>query len=259
MFVWLHASLFLLGFVPLIRAWYACRGSSLEHAVYWAVAAWTGWGLFLFAGQPESVGWEPYRYVALTLTACPIVAVLGARFPYAAAWNFVVLGLLGVMLLPLVEVTLLGTRTLDGLRLTFLGVTLGMGMLNYLPTRLFFFAIWTGAALGFEFIVLMADSLDPSFPTSTARHVGIWLSPWIGWLVVLRPRGGINGVDQLWLDFRDRYGLVWGQRVREQFNAAVRNAGHDATLTWFGLQTKETDLGPLLNLLRAVLKRFMPL
>ena len=64
-------------------------------------------------------------YVALALTGCVAVAVLGARRPGAAAWNLVVGGLLVVLLLPLAEGALIGTPIhLGTFRTTFLAAVL---------------------------------------------------------------------------------------------------------------------------------------
>ena len=84
---------------PLWRAWRANRGTALAHAVGWAVAAWAAWlAAFLFGGD-GALG----RYVALSLTGCAGVAVLGARRPHVGAWNFVVASLLAVLLLPVAQ------------------------------------------------------------------------------------------------------------------------------------------------------------
>src|SRR5437868_1505128 len=87
--------LHLSGAAPLWAAARANRGTSLAYAVGWAWLAWMAWGLALFAGGPAA------GHLALGLTGCAGVAVLGARRPGAGAWNFVVVGLLAVVLLPL--------------------------------------------------------------------------------------------------------------------------------------------------------------
>src|SRR5262249_20953916 len=114
--VWLF---FLTGAFPLVRAWRANRRASPGHALGRAVAAWAaGGGLMRLAAASGPVpGLTPARYLALCLTACAGVAVFGARRPGVAAWNFVLLGLLAVLLLPLAEGLVLGAQTLDGLRL----------------------------------------------------------------------------------------------------------------------------------------------
>ena len=58
--------------------------------------------------QTATAAWPGSRvaalgYTALSLTGCAGVAVLGARRPGVGPWNFVLLGLLAVMLLPLAE------------------------------------------------------------------------------------------------------------------------------------------------------------
>src|SRR5688572_7693858 len=95
-------TLTLAGLVPFWIAWRANRATSLAPAVGWAALAWLGWGGALAFGRWQT-GFVEERYVALCLTGAAGVAVLGARRPYAGAWNFVVLGLIGVLLLPLAE------------------------------------------------------------------------------------------------------------------------------------------------------------
>src|SRR5881392_2851339 len=115
--------------VPLAAALRANRSTALFHAVVWAWLAWAGWGLAL--------GWDakPWGYLALGLTGCAGVAVLGARRPGAAAWNFVVVGLLAVLLLPLAEGALTGIPVqLGAVRTAFLIVLLGTVIVNYAPT-----------------------------------------------------------------------------------------------------------------------------
>src|SRR5207248_7519218 len=100
----LSQSLFLAGSVPLARAWKANRGTTLLHALAWSWVAWLAWAAAAAADvltSPDIA--DLCRYVALSFTACAGVAVLGARRPGVAAWNFVVAGLLAIMLLPLAE------------------------------------------------------------------------------------------------------------------------------------------------------------
>src|SRR5262245_37385713 len=127
--------LFVTGAVPLWYAWRANRQTSLLQAVNWAVTAWTVWGLSV-AASGTVPGWL-LRYLALSLTGCAAVAVLGARRPGVMAWNFVVLGLLAVHLLPVAEGAVTGSRLqFDRFRIVFLSMTVAVGILNYLPTRL---------------------------------------------------------------------------------------------------------------------------
>src|SRR5437870_10972643 len=102
--LWLTCAVMLTAAFPLVRAWGASRRSTLLQAVYWAWAAWAGWLLTFVAAalgdiEESALG----RHLALSLTACAGVAVLGARRPGVTAWNFVVCGLLAVLLLPVAQ------------------------------------------------------------------------------------------------------------------------------------------------------------
>lgn len=254
---WVYGALLVAGIWPLVRAWRRCAGTSLEHAIFWLGAAWAGWALPLLVARAEDGAWQPWRYLALCLTCCPIVAVLGARRPYVAAWNFVVLGLLCVMLLPLLEMLLLGSQTLDTLRLVFLAITLALGVVNYLPTAFGLGAACVGMALTFEFWSLASPETLPAWLDSRWAHPGLLLSPWTAWLGSLRP-GGERDFNRVWLVFRDRYGVAWGQRVREQFNRAAANAGWKCWLAWTGIRgIEDGSLEEATQTLRALLKRFM--
>ena len=251
-------ALFAAGFYPLHRAWSATRGSSLFAAVHWAIAAWLAFGVTLTGavrGHPN-----PATLTALCLTACAGVAVLGARRPHVGAWNFVVLALLGAMLLPLVESMLLGARTLDGVRIAFLAVTLAVGIVNYLPTRFGPAAALLAIGCAGELIAILApEPIPPGGEDHILRLC--WLTaPWLA-LVRAAPATDADEINVLWREFRDRWGLVWGQRVREQFNRAAANAGWQVTLTWFGVTYRQTPdaaaRASMRDALLALLQRFI--
>src|SRR5262249_11165236 len=122
---------------PLGVATWANRRTSLLHTIVWTWFAWMIWGLALWAADRRT------DYVALCLTGSAGVAVFGARRPGVAAWNFVVAGLLVILLLPLAE----GAATdaefrLGWFRIAFLIALLGMIVTNYLPTWLAVGALW---------------------------------------------------------------------------------------------------------------------
>jgi hypothetical protein len=56
--------------------------------------------------------------------------------------------------------------------------------------------------------------------------------------------------------------VVWGQRVREQFNRSAANAGWPVALHWYGLVVEEGRTPPdgaaLVAKLQALLRRFGP-
>jgi len=254
---------YLSGAAPLATAWRFHRHTSLRHALSWSFAAWLAWALVLVgeaSGVLESGG--PLRFVALCLVGCAGVAVLGARRPGAGAWNFVVLGLLAVFLLSWAEGALAGgTVRLGGIRLVFLACTLAVGVLNYLPTRLAPAALLLATACGLE----LWSWAEPSTAWRSRGLVDalIGLVPWIAWAALRPSLEPATTFDRLWRDFRDYYGVVWAQRLREQFNNSAHHAGLPVVLTWSGLRALEAGKTPdeaaysaSLQTLRALLKRF---
>jgi len=253
--------LYLTGAYPLLLAWRRQRGTSLAPAVIWATVAWAAWALVqtlgAWAADYAGQGW---RYAALCLVGCAGVAVLGARRPGVGAWNFVVLGLLLVFLLSWAEGWLAGGRVrLGELRLLFLLGTVAVGLGNYLPTRLAPAALLVALASALEVWAWLDPPGAPGWP-----ELLFGLAPWLGWAAWRGRRAEVPPVERLWLDFRDHYGLVWGQRVREQFNASVRHAGLPVELGWSGLRAlppaelEDASRTAALTTLHALLKRFGP-
>lgn len=260
---WVLGGLIVVGMVPLTRAWQANRRTSLAHALLWTIAAWLSWGVAFVVGDPDAGGIDAGRYCALCLTGCAGVAVLGARRPHVAAWNFVVLGLFAVMILPLAESIVLGTAPVDGLRIFFLSATIAVGILNYAPTRLGPAAMLLLPTCAGEIVLLYRPDWLPGHGTANALDGSLTLTPWIAWLCLRRRSDESLAFNTVWWSFRDRWGLLWSQRVREQFNHAAQHAGWPARLAWRGLkvpadQTAPTpsELAKMKQTLHAVLQRF---
>jgi hypothetical protein len=254
--MYLAALLILLtGAYPLARAWLANRRTTLAHGLTWAALAWLAWlGVALAwaggAGVPAAG-----RYVAVCLTGCAGVAVLGARRPGAGAWNFVVLGLLVISLLPLAEG--FGRLHLTPPRVLFLAAILGVGLLNYLPTRLVFTAALLAIGCGTE---LASLSADPGRTAGGWEMVAVGSAPWAALVMLVWGQAPAKSeFDRTWLRFRDGFGALWGQRMREQFNRAAANAGCAGRLGWGGLRgAPPAEEEQLLATLRSLLKRFGP-
>jgi hypothetical protein len=257
---------FLTTAVPLWHAWLANRSTSLLSAVNWSISAWTVWGMLLLAHALPGAPHVPLlRYLALSVTGCAAVAVLGARRPGVGAWNFVVVGLLAVLLLPVAEGAMTGTGlNLDGVRLTFLGATVAVGVLNYLPTRLGASAVLT--LLGGAIEVLKLAGVVSSGGMGGTPLLALWLTlvPWLAWVAVRGQPPAASEFDRAWLGFRDRFGFVWSRRLQEQFNNAARHAGWPVVLRWRGLRLRQGAERPaaevqaeLVAALYALMKRFV--
>jgi hypothetical protein len=245
--------LLLTGFYPIVQAWRANRTTTLRPALLWAGAAWMAWVVLLIrAGDPLAA------YFAVSLTACAGVAVLGARRPGLEAWNFVVAALLATLLIPIAGALLVwdapGPSPTSWI---FLGAVLLIGVLNYLPTRLAGGALLLGVASAL--VIWRMGFSGSAEPDGDVAILLLALAPWAALLGSLYEIA-TNAVDREWQAFRDRFGLVWGERQREQFNNAARNAGWPLILGWNGIRRNgdgpQPDETEVLSLLRAVLKRF---
>jgi hypothetical protein len=251
--------LFLLtGVYPLARALRANRDTTLRQPLLWSLLAWAAW---------MTVAWSPILriepdvrleiYLALCLSGCAGVAVFGARRPGGGAWNFVVVGLLAVLLLPVLNG--LGQPRLETVHWLFLSVTLAVPTVNYLPTRLGPSAVLLAMGCGLEMARLIGAA-----SSEEARFAGMALvsvSPWTAWATLRSRRSSVTEFDRVWLSYRDGFGFLWGQRMREQFNRAAHHAGWPVHLRWGGLDIPigaMPDSAELLAVLRAVLKRFGP-
>jgi hypothetical protein len=209
-------------------------------------APW-GWAFISLAAQTAALatqacaapgGWNaPLGYAAAITSFGPVVAVLGAKRPQDRAWQWIVLTLLIVLALPSGEFLLLrrGTPfTLHAARAWFLAILAAVGWCNYLPTR-----YWLAATC---FFMAQLCQLAAYLPWL------LWPQPeWQAWLglglfaasagsaCAARLRFASTPWDRLWIDFRDTFGAVWGLRVMERFNAAMRAGNCPVQLTWHGL------------------------
>src|SRR5947199_5371935 len=102
--IWLTCAVVLTAGFPLVEAWRANQRTTLRQSIAWAGGAWACWLLTFVALALEDVENAGLgRYLSLAMTGCAGVAVLGARRPGVQAWNFVICGLLAVLLLPLAQ------------------------------------------------------------------------------------------------------------------------------------------------------------
>jgi hypothetical protein len=207
-----------------------------------------------------------FRYVAISLVGGAGVAVLGARRPGVVAWNFVVIALFAVMLFLLVESRLgVDDRILNRLKIVSLCSTAAIGILNYLPTSLAPAAILLALSCAFEVSSLAGSNfLGHELVSANAiSRLMMALVPWASYIGIRWRTSPRSEFDQRWLGFRDRFGLVWGQRLREQFNQSAKHASWPVVLRWSGLRLVPGTVFPdpaaqheMLNTLQALMKRF---
>lgn len=175
------------------------------------------------------------------------------------------------MMLPAFEVLVLQpgqALELMDLRGWFLWALLLGCWINRWGTRLF-----VPATLLFAAQLLAFAPLLPLWRSSTdywLAAVILWSAAAVGeaWLTRRRQRN-VHRWDALWLDYRDRFGVVWAARVRERVNAVAESSGWNLELAWQGFRAKaiessgevegwNTDMAQrLVTVLANVLRRFL--
>jgi hypothetical protein len=229
----------------------------LRETTFFAAACW-GAVAFLAVGYAciSPAGDDPYvRYTVAVLLVAPTLALLGAKRPQNGAWQFIVLTLVGVLLLPVAQGLAFGDDR-PHVHLLFRWVILThivVGTVNYLPTRFVGPACCFGAA---QFLAAQ-EFLPFAMPlTSTPWAVlGLLVAAFsIASFLVCRGCALPPGLDRVWRDFRDAYGLVWGVRIAERLNASALKHGWPVEFTWGGMLVK-SESGTLDDELRHRIER----
>jgi len=212
-----------------------------------------------------------WHYVAATAAFCPLMAILGAKRPQNMGWQFIVVSLWGVFILPVGEMLVLwqGAALDEGpARQWFAVILLGVGFTNYALTRFGFAALMV--TVGQTLLLL------PHLPfplTDAAWHFAVGnacvaLSVVVAFLQTrdaelnkAESPEGSQGWNRVWQDFRNAFGLVWSLRVMERVNATGKICHWSDELTWFGFcksespteaECKERD-----RTMRTLLRRFV--
>ncbi len=203
-----------------------------------ALASWATLAAALIGGVFDTdygnrTTWqEPLAMLVAMTAVLPGIAVLGAKRPQHVAWQWIVLSLWVVLILPAAQwLALGGEPSVHPARRWFLLALVAIGVANYLPTR------HTVAALLFGFAqwLLLRPYLPWPVPSGPPlAEVGVIL------VVValgalwrpMRSPAGQDPLDRLWRDFCDFYGLLWGLRVAERFNEQAAKSGLPVRLGW---------------------------
>jgi len=220
------------------------RQTTLVGPWIWGVIALVGWGMAELAVGFSLVGSgnvESLRFAVVALSFCPVIAVLGAKRPQHGAWNFVVLSLWAIVALPAAENLFLhpGQRlSLGDARAWFLWILIGLGPINYGPTRYWLAAVLlaTGqiVALGPYLALVHRPLVFHGYVVGLVLVVGGLLAAWIA---ARGERSEASALDRAWLEFRDAFGLLWGLRLQERINAVAKQNGWDVELMWSGFRS----------------------
>jgi hypothetical protein len=193
------------------------------------------------------------QYVSVLAALAGLISVLNARSPGSGAWAILMGLLVLVLLIPWLESFLLlrNAAGLGRLRLVapwslFYGLLVVAGVTNYLPTRYGPAALVLAAGFGLEYLALAHTEWNP------ARRGDAW--PLVAWFQALaaaladgrarRRAEARNGLEAVWLWFRDHWGVVWALRIQERFNRAAEAAAWPIRLSWYGVVPVPAGAGP---------------
>jgi hypothetical protein len=138
--------------------------------------------------------------------------------------------------LPLAEGLVIQVHSFNVERRIFLGGILVVAIGNYVATRFALAALAVGAVCGVAFLRMAISTEKMSVLKGREANALVALAlaaaPWLAWRAPA-PHAR-DQLDRIWFDFRDRFGFVWGSRLRDQFNAAAKNADLPVRLGWRG-------------------------
>jgi hypothetical protein len=229
-----------LGLWILLRQRADLQGTTLVAPWWWALASLlliSSAVAWIAVGGRAADGWTTHiLYLAGTSSFCPLMALLGAKRPQDGAWQFVVLTLWVVLLLPSGETLLYhpgAMLRLHPARGWFLWILIGLGLFNALPTRHWFSAL---LAVGGQ-VLLLWEQL-PIASNYFAAQPLVALALFVAALLIGSFNGratrGLGDWNRVWLDFRDSFGTLWSLRVAERFNAAALQYDWPVRLHWRG-------------------------
>ncbi|MBA3480679.1 MAG: hypothetical protein H0T51_02585 [Pirellulales bacterium] len=245
---WIAAALALAIAVTAVTTHLWLRGTTLAAPAAWGF--WSGVTIFAVEGSLAMGSVNPlwdslWHYAAAAGTFCPLMGVLGAKRPQDRGWQWVVLSLWVILLVPAMQAVAArsGHRLeLYGAWRLLLAALIAMGLLNYLPTRFALAAIL--------FAIGQALLLGPYLFTITTSGEGWRVAGLVLILaaaatarVISSRRVAVSSDDgkssttarfnARWFAFRDGWGAFWGLRVMQRVNQTAELSGWPVRLEWW--------------------------
>jgi hypothetical protein len=256
------------------------RGTTLAAPAVWCIVSALAIAgveaLLAYGGECRGpLSASLWRYSVAVSTICPLMAVLGAKRPQDRGWQWVVISLWIVLLVPAGQALAAtsGPRLeLFGIWRAMIGGLIVMGLLNYLPTLYalsamlmaigqaglvspYLFDVEVGEPwrVGSLLLMLFAIGLlhfvqrrDKAYPRSSSSK-----------------DERIAAFNERWLAFRDGWGAFWSLRVLQRINQTAELSHWPVQLQWSeGFQSAddceidETTAVHIQQTLDSLLRRF---
>jgi hypothetical protein len=247
---WIMAALAAGFAAAMVTAFRQLRGTTLSAPAVWAA----GSALLIALVEAEiarrgqaidpltaSLG----RYAAAASTFCPLMAVLGAKRPQDRGWQWVVLSLWAVLLVPAIQTV--AARSGPRLELfpawrLLIAALIVMGLLNYLPTRYAIPAVLFSIGQTFLVSPYLFNEIDGrTYQKSglAALIAAVTAASIISSRWKLAPRASederapLRQLNLRWFAFRDGWGAFWGLRVLQRVNQTAELSGWPVQLEWW--------------------------
>jgi len=261
------------GAIALLVARRKIQGTTLTATWWWCLIALLANGAVELLNGFDLDGSDAtgaaLRYAVRALLVCPLISLLGAKRPQHGPWNFIVASLWAVLALPAAESLFLNTGQpleIQAFRSWFLLVLIVLTLVNTLPTRHWIVSLLALAGQTLLLNDYLPFRLSDVFWSATLGAATLALAAIVYAFQPIRAKAATT-LDQLWLDFRDAFGLFWALRVQERLLAAGKMYQWPVVLRWTGWFTvdghplreelPEEQRRTILVAFRGLLRRFV--
>lgn len=248
------------------------RGTTLVAPCWWAfgsLASLAAVQVLVDSAVLDPAGSVVWRFLAATSTLCPGIALLGAKRPQNRSWQWVVASLWLIIALPAVQQLVLhktGTLEIHPARAWFMLGLILFCISNSVISRYGPAVLMAGCGQLWMLSAYVPIPFRPNHSSAwTLGLTGVSVAVLLTW-TDLRSRASGRPLDQIWLDFRNLFGVVWSLRLMEQMNSVSQTHGWNLVLQWSGFRaldgSSDWELPPdqfrvLQQSLQNLLRRFV--